>query len=104
MLFPAKSLKNRVLISMGITFPLVNYVYKVSFLLEILAVYSHLIFRILITIWEILPMLRVTLSPLFHFPICKTEIVYGVQYSEFINKDTVENLDTVMLTMQKSYS
>lgn len=49
-------------------------------------------------------MLRVTLSPLFPFLICKTEIVYAVQCSEYFDKDTVESLDTGMLTMQKSYS
>lgn len=58
-------------------------------------------FRILITVWKIISMLRVISSPLFHFPICKTKIMVlapGVQCSEFIDKNTVEKLDTVMLT------
>lgn len=52
-------------------------------------------------------MLRVISCPLFHFPIYKTEIMVlapGVQCSEFINKNAVENFDTVMLTTQKSHS
>jgi len=52
-------------------------------------------------------MLRVISSPLFHFPICKTErmvLASGVQCFEFINKNTVESLDTVMFTTQKSHS
>lgn len=49
-------------------------------------------------------MLRV-ISSLFHFPICKTEIIAPVvQCFKFINKNTVENLGTVLLTTQKSHS
>lgn len=51
-------------------------------------------------------MLRVISSPLFHFFICKTKIIVlvpGVQCSEVINENTVENLDTVMLTTKSHY-
>lgn len=50
-------------------------------------------------------MLRVISSPLFHFFICKTKIMVlapGVQCSEVINENSVENLDTVTLTTQVS--